>query len=94
MTRIIPTVIIHLTGKEQLIKKREEKKGLEVKGGGGGGGAGRLVNQSRIRTLATRISSPRCLRRPLRKRAGMTKLKQIERKPGRMLPQSITPGLN
>lgn len=39
MTRIIPTVIIHLTGKEQLIKKREEKKrGLEVRGGGGCGG--------------------------------------------------------
>lgn len=26
MTRIIPTVIIHLTGKEQLIKNREEGK--------------------------------------------------------------------
>lgn len=69
MTRIIPTVIIHLTGKEQLIKKREEKKrGLEVRGGGGCGGVkagggergrgGQLVKQSRIRTLATGIPSP------------------------------------
>lgn len=106
MTRIIPTVIIHLTGKEQLIKKREEKKkGLEVRGGGGCGGGvkvavcecmrdGGLVKQSRIRNIATGIPSTRCLRRSLAERAGMTKLKQIERKPGRMLPQSITPGLN
>lgn len=34
MTRIIPTVIIHLTGKEQLIKNRKEKKKrLRVRGG-------------------------------------------------------------
>lgn len=106
MTRIIPTVIIHLTGKEQLIKKREEKKrGLEVRGGGGcggvkaGGGEGERGGGDLSSSLESGPSQleflpPRCLRRSFAKRGGMTKLKQIERKPGRTLPQSITPGLN
>lgn len=68
MTRIIPTVIIHLTGKEQLIKKRKEKKGLEVVVVVVG-----LVNWSRIRTLITRISS--LFEEAVLKRTGMMKLK-------------------
>lgn len=70
MTRIIPTVIIHLTGKEQLIKKRKEEKGLDV---AVVEGRGRLVNRSRIRTLITRISS--LFEEAVLKRTGMMKLK-------------------
>lgn len=58
MTRIIPTVIIHLTGKEQLIKKREEKKkGLEVRGGGGCGGGVKMGVCERVRGACQAVSN-------------------------------------
>lgn len=51
-----------------------------------------LVSRSQIRAFATRISS--LFEEAAFKCARMMKLKQIERKPGRMLPQSINAGLN
>lgn len=85
-------------------KERGEKKGAGSEGrwwlwwceGGWGGGrrGGGLSSSLESGPSQLEFLPPRCLRRSFAKRGGMTKLKQIERKPGRTLPQSITPGLN